>query len=322
MQSIATLYNDVANRLGLKWHAGLDGAFRILPESQEGGPVDLVGHLNLIHARRIQIIGRAETEFFDRLSDNRRVEYLNDFLNYGEPAAFIMADGMAPQPFLIHWCDEHIIPLFGSSEHSSKIIEYLHLYFNRLFAQRCYMHGVLMDVLGVGVLISGDSGLGKSELALELISRGHGLVADDQVEFSRIAPDFIEGRCPPLLQNLLEVRGIGLLDIKTIFGETSVRRKIKLRLLTHLVRLNEMEGKYDRLPMQRLTENILGVEIQKVVLPVSAGRNLAVLVEAAVRDTVLKLRGINTLQEFIQRQRQAMDESQTDASGHNSQGNI
>jgi HPr kinase/phosphorylase len=148
------------------------------------------------------------------------------------------------------------------------------------------------------------------------------LVADDQVDFSRISPDFIEGRCPPLLQNLLEVRGIGLLDIKTIFGETSVRRKIKLRLIAQLIKRTDMDTKYERLPMQTLTENILGVDIHKVVLPVAAGRNLAVLVEAAVRDTVLKLRGINTLAEFMKRQRQAMDEAQIDPSSHNSQGNI
>jgi HPr kinase/phosphorylase len=142
------------------------------------------------------------------------------------------------------------------------------------------------------------------------------------VDFSRISPDFIEGRCPELLQNLLEVRGIGLLDIKTIFGETSVRRKIKLRLITQLIKRTDMDTKYERLPMQTLTENILGVDVHKVVLPVAAGRNLAVLVEAAVRDTVLKLRGINTLEEFMKRQRQAMDEAQIDPSSHNSQGNI
>ena len=215
-----------------------------------------------------------------------------------------------------------MIPLFCSAETSARVIEYLRVYFNRLFAERCSRHGVLMDVLGVGVLISGESGLGKSELALELISRGHGLVADDQVDFARVAPDFIEGRCPPLLQNLLEVRGIGLLDIKTIFGETAVRRKIKLRLITQLIKRNEMDTKYERLPMQHLTENILGVDIHKVVLPVAAGRNLAVLVEAAVRDTVLKLRGINTLQEFMMRQRQAMDETRVDRSSHNIQGEI
>lgn len=321
MQSIATMYNDVAHRLKLKWYAGQDGAFRILGGAHSAS-ADLVGHLNLIHANRIQVIGQAEIAYFDWLSERRRLEYLNEFLHYGQPSAIIMADGIEPPGFLVRWCEEHTIALFGSTEYSATVIDYLRLYFNRLFAQTCSRHGVLMDVLGVGVLISGESGLGKSELALELISRGHGLVADDQVDFARISPDVIEGRCPALLQNLLEVRGIGLLDIKTIFGETSVRRKIKLRLITKLIKRTDMDTKYERLPMETLTENILGVEVRKVVLPVAAGRNLAVLVEAAVRDTVLRLRGINTLQEFMDRQRKAMDEAQLDPSSHNSQGNI
>ena len=165
MQSIATLYNDVSAPLGLKWRAGMDGAFRILEDSHAGS-AELVGHLNLIHALRIQVIGQAESDFFDRLSEARRVEYLNDFLHHGEPPAMIMADGVEAPGFLIRWCDEHVIPLFSTSETSARVIEYLRVYFNRLFAERCSRHGVLMDVLGVGVLISGESGLGKSELAL------------------------------------------------------------------------------------------------------------------------------------------------------------
>jgi HPr kinase/phosphorylase len=166
-----------------------------------------------------------------------------------------------------------------------------------------------MDVLGLGVLISGESGLGKSELALELITRGHGLVADDIVDFSRIAPHAVEGRCPPLLQNLLEVRGLGLLDIRAIFGETSVRRKMRLRLIVQLVRRSAIDD-YERLPLEALTQDILGLAIRKVVIPVAAGRNLAVLVEAAVRNTVLQLRGIDTMREFTERQRLAMQATQ------------
>src|SRR5471030_2906672 len=159
---------------------------------------------------------------------------------------------------------------------------------------------------GVGVLITGDSGLGKSELGLELISRSHGLVADDAVEFSRIAPNMIEGRCPALLQNLLEVRGLGLLDINAIFGETAVRRKMRLKLIVHLVRRSALEEEVERLPFQFPTEDVLGLAIRKVVIPVAAGRNIAVLLEAAVRNTILQLRGIDTLQEFMERQRLAM----------------
>jgi HPr kinase/phosphorylase len=165
-----------------------------------------------------------------------------------------------------------------------------------------------MDVLGMGVLIAGESGVGKSELGLELISRGHGLVADDVVEFARVAPDSIEGRCPALLANLLEVRGLGLLDIKAIFGETAVRRRMKLKLIVELRRLAANEV-MERLPLAGATEEVLGVPVFKVVIPVAAGRNLAVLLEAAVRTTILKLRGIDTLAEFAERQRQAMGDS-------------
>jgi HPr kinase/phosphorylase len=174
------------------------------------------------------------------------------------------------------------------------------------------MHGVFMDVLGMGVLISGESGLGKSELALELITRGHGLIADDVVDFTRVAPDAVEGRCPPLLQNLLEVRGLGLLDIRTIFGETSVRRKMRLKLIVQMIRRSVMD-EFERLPLEAMSQEIMGLPIRKVVIPVAAGRNLAVLVEAAVRNTVLSLRGIDTMQEFVERQQAAMRDSQSNS---------
>jgi HPr kinase/phosphorylase len=158
----------------------------------------------------------------------------------------------------------------------------------------------------MGVLISGESGLGKSELALELISRGHGLVADDAVELHRIGPSTIEGRCPQLLQGLLEVRGIGLMDVKTVFGETAVRRKMRLKLIVHLVRRSTHEDEYERLPLEDLTQDVLGLQVRKVVIPVAAGRNIAVLTEAAVRNTILRLRGIDTMREFVARQQAAI----------------
>jgi HPr kinase/phosphorylase len=175
------------------------------------------------------------------------------------------------------------------------------------FSDRTTMHGVFMDILGLGVMITGESGLGKSELGLELISRGNGLVADDAVDLFRINQTTIEGRCPDLLQNLLEVRGIGLLDIRAIFGETAVRRRMRLKLIVHLVRRETMERDYDRMPSVPLTQDVIGIPVRKVVIQVVAGRNIAVLVEAAVRNTILQLRGIDTYEEFAQRQRKAMD---------------
>jgi HPr kinase/phosphorylase len=188
------------------------------------------------------------------------------------------------------------------------VIERLRQHLGKAMAEHTTVHGVLMDVLGLGVLVQGESGLGKSELGLELISRGHGLVADDVVELARVSPVLVEGKCPPLLQNMLEVRGLGLLDIRTIFGEAAVRRKIRLRLIVHLMRRSTMEQEYERLPLQAIHQEILGIPMPKVVIPVAEGRNLAVLTEAAVRSTILKLRGIDSMQVFFERQRQLMDQ--------------
>jgi HPr kinase/phosphorylase len=163
------------------------------------------------------------------------------------------------------------------------------------------------------VLITGDSGVGKSELGLELISRGHGLVADDVVEISNISGQ-LEGRCPGLLKDFLEVRGLGVLNIRTIFGETAVRPKMALRLVVHLEKPSPTSvAQIERLPLHELSEDIIGVTVRKVVIPVAAGRNLAVLIEAAVRNYILQLRGYDSTEEFMSRQQAEMAKSMEDA---------
>jgi len=223
-----------------------------------------------------------------------------------EPPVLIVADGQSPPDKLVAMCDRADIPLFSTAESAGHVIDVVRGFLSQHFAERTTRHGVFMDILGVGVLLTGESGLGKSELGLELISRGHGLVADDAVDLFRVSQTALEGRCPDLLLNLLEVRGIGLLDIKAIFGETAVRRKMRLKLIVHLVRKETMEREFERLPYEPLFEEILGVPVQKAVIAVDAGRNLAVLVEAAVRNTILQLRGIDTYKEFIERHQRAM----------------
>ncbi len=303
--SIQQLYDENRETLELGWFAGFQGGDRqILGDAASAA--DQVGHLNLIHPGRIQVFGHQETEYYQRLSPASRT-YQTAELVAGEPPAFIIAQGLDTPADIMAVADEKNIALFSTPLPAAQVIDYLRVYLSKKLAQRVTMHGVFMDVLGVGVLITGESGLGKSELGLELISRSHGLVADDAVEFARIAPNMIEGRCPPLLQNLLEVRGLGLLDIKTIFGETAVRRKMRLKLIVHLVRRGTLEENYERLPVDAQTEDVLGLPVRKVVIPVAAGRNLAVLLEAAVRNTILQLRGIDTLADFMERQRKEMD---------------
>jgi HPr kinase/phosphorylase len=303
--TIQQLYDDNRETLELGWFAGFPGGERLI-SGDATSAADQVGHLNLIHPGRIQVFGHQETEYYKRLSPAARIQQTEELVA-GQPPAFIIAQGLETPPYILSICDEKNIPLFSTPLPAAQVIDYLRVYLSKKLAQRITMHGVFMDVLGVGVLITGESGLGKSELGLELVSRNHGLVADDAVEFARIAPNMIEGRCPALLQNLLEVRGLGLLDIKTIFGETAVRRKMRLKLIVHLVRRSTLEENYERLPLHSQTEEVLGLPIRKVVIPVEAGRNLAVLLEAAVRNTILQLRGIDTLKEFMERQQKAME---------------
>ncbi|WMW81487.1 HPr(Ser) kinase/phosphatase [Undibacterium cyanobacteriorum] len=305
--SIQRIFDDNRDTLQLGWFAGFSGGEKLITDDATASS-DQVGHLNLIHPGRIQVLGHQELNYFQRLSPGSRANLIKELIA-GNPPALIVAQGLeSPQVFL-DICDDNNIPLFSTPLPAAQVIDYLRVYLSKKLAPQVTMHGVFMDVLGVGVLITGESGLGKSELGLELISRSHGLVADDAVEFSRIAPNMIEGRCPEILQNLLEVRGLGLLDIKAIFGETSVRRKMRLKLIVHLVKRSTLEENYERLPIDSQTQDVLGLQIKKVVIPVAAGRNIAVLLEAAVRNTILQLRGINTLEEFMERQRRAMDDT-------------
>lgn len=304
--TVRTLVEEHAALLQLSWLAGHAGCERVAAQPSLD-MVDQVGYLNLIHPHRIQVFGSDELAYYERVDPLRR-EHITQELIRGNPPAVVVADGLAVPEAFRNECERACIPLLATPMKAAHAIELLRHVLVKAAALGCSRHGVFMDVLGLGVLISGDSGLGKSELALELISRGHGLVADDVVDLQRISTTTIEGRCPPMLQGLLEVRGLGLLDIKTVFGETAVRRKMRLKLIVHLIRRSALDDEYERLPLEDLTEDVLGLPIRKVVIPVAAGRNIAVLTEAAVRNTILRFRGIDTTREFVVRQQQAIDD--------------
>lgn len=269
-------------------------------------PADIVGHLNIIHPERIQVFGTPEHSWSMGQPSEKFRYQIREIVGSHCPA-LIVADGCEVDSILREECEAANTPLLTSPEASAKVIDILRTYLYRVFAETTTLHGVFMDVLGLGVLLTGDSGVGKSELALELITRGHGLVADDVVEVSRIQHDVLEGRCPELLQDFIEVRGLGLLNIRTVFGETSCRRKKRLRLICHLQRPQTGAPQAARLPLDSQGELVLGVPVSKVTIPVAAGRNLAVLVETAARSTILKLRGIDCMQEFLDRQQQALE---------------
>ncbi|NBQ07119.1 MAG: HPr kinase/phosphorylase [Betaproteobacteria bacterium] len=296
--SADALFEDHRGKLKWQWLAGLGASERRFDEvavraARSGA--DLVGYLNYIHPYRVQILGEREVAYLTRGTEEDCVRRVSRIVTL-EPPVLVLADGQTAPDALYRVCERAQIPMFATPESSAFVIDVLRAYLSKHFADRTTMHGVFMDILGLGVLITGESGLGKSELGLELISRGNGLVADDAVDLFRINQTTIEARCPELLQNLLEVRGIGLLDIRGIFGETAVRRKMRLKLIVHLVRRENFER----------TQDVLGIPVRKVVIQVVAGRNIAVLVEAAVRNTILQMRGIDTYQDFMARQRAAM----------------
>ncbi|MGN0918308.1 MAG: HPr(Ser) kinase/phosphatase [Oxalobacter sp.] len=302
--SIQRLYASNRDQLQLTWFAGLDGGSKQITATASSA-ADLVGHFNMIHPMRVHVLGLREIEYYERLDPVQQAVLVQE-ISDGNPPALIIARGADVPANIRNICNNEDIPLFTTPLTAAEVIDFLRVYLAKQFAPSITMHGVFMDVLGVGVLVTGESGLGKSELGLELISRNHGLVADDAVEFSRTAPNIIEGRAPELLQNLMEVRGLGILDIRAIFGEAAVRRKMRLNLIVHLVRSNIGEDDIDRFPLDMQTEDVLGLPIRKVTIPIAVGRNIAVLVEAAVRNTIMQLRGFDTMQEFMERQRKAM----------------
>lgn len=312
--SAERLFEEHRESLHWEWIAGHAHPERRFDEAavrDAQSAADLVGYLNYIHPYRVQIVGHREVAYLSQESPEVQDRRISRIVTL-EPPVLIVADDSAPPPRLIAMCDRAEIPLFHTTESAGHVIDVVRGYLAQLFANRTTRHGVFMDILGLGVLLTGESGLGKSELGLELISRGHGLVADDAVDFFRISQTAIEGRCPELLLNLLEVRGIGLLDIKAIFGETAVRRKMRLKLIVHLVRKETMERDFERLPYEPLYEDVLGMPVRKAIIAVDAGRNLAVLVEAAVRNTILQLRGIDTYKEFVERHQRAIDNGSID----------
>ncbi|RFC31265.1 MAG: Hpr(Ser) kinase/phosphatase [Candidatus Nitrotoga sp. MKT] len=307
--NIQQLFEDKQEQLALSWVAGANGAAKILDSdlvsvSNKG----LIGHLNFIHPNWVQVLSETEVDHLQGLSSIAVTEALSQLERGGTLCLIVAGTDKIPQELIVYANRTHT-PLFRSPLPSVHLMWLVRHYIVKALAESTVRHGVFLDVLGVGVLITGDSGIGKSELGLELITRGNGLVADDITELYRISPETLEGRCPELLRDFLEVRGLGVLNIRTMFGETAVRRKKSLKLIVHLQRpLRGDLSHLERLPLAASHQEILGVKISTVSIPVMAGRNLAVLVEAAARNFVLQQRGIDSMQEFISRHEQQMQE--------------
>ncbi|RMD68575.1 MAG: HPr(Ser) kinase/phosphatase [Gammaproteobacteria bacterium] len=282
------LYQALSRRIELKWLAGHPPKGpAILPK----GPS--IGLFNPIHPHPIQILDKPILDYLERDEGAGLLEQ--------NPLLVVVADGLQAPSWLRRGAEGQGIALWSSPLPSHQIIDEMRHVLTYQQAETLTIPGVFMEVMGIGVLLTGQSGVGKSELALELINRGQRLIADDATELIRVFPDTLEGRCPPLLKDFLEVRGLGVLNIRAMFGDNAVKPRKYLSLIVHLLPV-ETSGEPDRLKGSRHHRTLLGVRIPVVNLPVAPGRNLAVLVEGAVRDHLLRMKGYDAAEDFILRQ--------------------
>ncbi len=308
---VSKMYTDLAKPLDLTWVTGEAGGDKqLIGDTVQKPSLALVGHLNFVHPNRVQVLGCAEMDYLRQLGDSGLAQAIAN-LFATELAVIIIANGEAVPAQLLAAAQRTNTPLFTSPQASPELMAVLSHYLTNALADSVNVHGVMLEVNGLGVMLTGNSAVGKSELALELITRGHRLIADDVVDLYKVAPGILEAQCPPMLQDFLEVRGLGVLNIRTLFGEPAVKFKKNLKLIVNLqAQTGAPQEKISRLDMEATAETILGVDINKVYIPVAAGRNLAVLVEVATRNYILRARGINSAEDFIARQQSFLQANQ------------
>ena len=309
----AELFEQQAERLDLRWLAGQRGADTRVLEAVEtlARRPSLAGYLNTIYPNKLQILGTEELSWLDGLDSRQRWETIQKIIGFRPLAVVISKNQDCPEDLRLA-AEESDTPLWVSPRRGHELLNHLQYKLARTLAPRITLHGVLMELYSIGVLITGESGSGKSELALELVTRGHRLVADDAPEFTQIAPDVLDGTCPELLQDMLELRGLGVLNIRQMFGDTAIKRNKYLRMIIHLSKPS-LEARPDG--MERLTGDIgsrrlLDLDVPMITLPVMAGRNLAVLAEAATRMHILRSKGVDPAAAFMARHSHFLERSQ------------
>ena len=256
----------------------------------------LAGFFDYFDPERIQIIGRVESIYLSKLSPEERLLRIGQFLEK-KPSCVIITRGIEPFSELVELAKEYNVPILRTSMQTSTFISSIISSLNVYLAPRITRHGVLVEVYGEGVLILGDSGIGKSETAIELIKRGHRLIADDAVEISRVSEKTLVGRAPKIIRYYMELRGIGIIDVRRIFGMGAVKETEKIELVIKLE--HWVEGKtYDRMGLESEYHEILGIKIPSITVPVRPGRNLAAILEIAAMNFRLKRMGYNTAEEF------------------------
>ena len=309
--TVNDIFNSHCDKLKLNWVCGQQNAELIISPSDQH-PTQLIGFLNIVRPNLIQVIGQTEIQYFEELGKNSLNDAMTRLFSC-KPALVILAkDIEAPKKLIQLAKKSQTILVQSSNSSSNQIVEHIQYYLADTLSEYITLHGVFLEVLGVGVLLSGLSGIGKSELALDLVTRGNRLIADDIIEFRKISPDTVAGTCPPILKDFIEVRGLGILNIRAMFGDNALINRKKLSLIINLqILTDEPPITLDRIDGGHKHCTLLDVEIPEITLPVAIGRTLAVIVEAAVRNHILTMSGYNSSEDFITRQQQYINHKKT-----------
>lgn len=294
--SVVTV-EDVQNRFGLEIVAGGAGIERNIFTSDISRPgLEMAGYFDFYPATRIQLLGKTELSFFNKLNEAERRNRM-DRLCTTETPAFILAHNIECPTELREFAEERGIPVFQTEHPTTRFSGMLTNFLEGQLAPMTTVHGVLVDVYGIGVLITGKSGVGKSETALELVKRGHRLVADDAVEIRQVAKNVLIGNAPKLLSHMLEIRGVGIIDMMTLFGASAVKDDKRILMVIDL-EVWDPDKVYDRLGIDEEKMKIMDSELTKLTVPVRPGRNLSVIIEVAAMDYRMKRLGINAAETF------------------------
>lgn len=294
---VSAFLAELLHELRLTWFAGERGGKRkiLSPRIQKMG-LAFAGYPEYVHAGRVQILGKSEITFLGGLTVQALSENLGRILE-SEIACIVVTRGLQPPAQLRDLCEQTGTPLLGSPLMSSQVIYKITDFLEGRLAPTVKVHGTLIDCFGLGILLQGQSGMGKSECALDLIERGHRLVADDRVEITRRGFELV-GRAPELSRHYMEIRGLGILNIKDLFGVAAVRPNKNVELILSLIHWNQ-EMEVDRLGLDELSTDILGLRVPHLTVPVAPGRNLANLVEVAARLTLSKMKGYHPARELM-----------------------
>jgi HPr kinase/phosphorylase len=305
---VEQLATDVNAGLSLGLLAGRAGLARriTIPRIQKPG-LALTGYVEQVHPERVQVLGLTEMGYLDKLSPAARTQGIANLMNL-EPACVCITRGLTAPEEMRRLSDHRGVALFSTPLMSSIFIDRITKYLEDQLSPTTSIHGVLMDVLGVGILLLGKSGIGKSEAALDLVMRGHRLVADDIVDIRKRPPDIVFGSGSDIIKHHMEIRGLGIINIKDLFGIAAVRDTKKIELVIELVEWSPDE-EYDRLGVEDLTYTILDVTIPQLRIPVRPGRNMTSIIEVAARNQLLKIQGHHSAREFQDRLNKAIAEA-------------